>query len=75
MRSILRLFAGVLALLVSLAGTSAYGQGGATGAISGVVGFLGALDTGTVGDAVLGVALLAFGVAFPQIVLRVFRRY
>ncbi len=44
-------------------------------AIGGVVGFLGALDTGTVGDAVLGVALLAFGVAFPQIVLRVFRRY
>ncbi len=44
-------------------------------AIGGVVGFLGALDTGTVGDAVLGAALLAFGVAFPQIVLRVFRRY
>jgi hypothetical protein len=37
MRSILRLFAGVLALVVSLAGVSAYGQGGATGAISGVV--------------------------------------
>lgn len=44
-------------------------------AIGGVVGFLGALDTGTVGDAVLGVALLAFGVAFPQIVLRVFQCY
>jgi len=44
-------------------------------AIGGVVGFLGALDTGTVGDAVLGVAMLAFGVAFPQIVMRVFRRY
>jgi len=44
-------------------------------AIGGVIGFLGALDTGTVGDALLGVALLAFGVAFPQIVLRVFRRY
>jgi Carboxypeptidase regulatory-like domain/TonB dependent receptor len=37
MRSISRLLAGVLALVFSLAGTSAYGQGGATGAISGVV--------------------------------------
>jgi hypothetical protein len=37
MQSISRLLAGVLALVLSLAGTSAYGQGGATGAISGVV--------------------------------------
>ena len=37
MQNILRLLAGVLVLLVSLAGISAYGQGGATGAISGVV--------------------------------------
>ena len=37
MRSILKLFAGVLALVFSLAGIRAYGQGGATGAISGVV--------------------------------------
>jgi len=37
MRSIYRLLAGVLALAFSLAGTSAYGQGGATGAITGVV--------------------------------------
>src|SRR5258707_15404156 len=36
MQSISRLLAGALAL-VSLAGISAYGQGGATGAISGVV--------------------------------------
>jgi hypothetical protein len=37
MQSILRLFAGVLVFAVSLAGVSAYGQGGATGAVSGVV--------------------------------------
>jgi len=37
MQSISRLFAGALALVFSLAGTSVYGQGGATGAISGVV--------------------------------------
>ena len=37
MQSISRLLAGVFALVLSLAGTSAYGQGGATGAISGVV--------------------------------------
>jgi len=37
MRSISRLLAAVLALVFSLAGISAYGQGGATGAISGVV--------------------------------------
>ncbi len=37
MQSISRLLAGALALVFSLAGTSAYGQGGATGAISGVV--------------------------------------
>jgi Carboxypeptidase regulatory-like domain len=37
MQSISRLLAGVLALVLSLAGTVAYGQGGATGAISGVV--------------------------------------
>jgi len=37
MQSILRLFAGVLVFTVSLAGVSSYGQGGATGAVSGVV--------------------------------------
>src|ERR1700674_3761849 len=37
MQSISRLLAGVLALVFSLAGTIAYGQGGATGAITGVV--------------------------------------
>jgi hypothetical protein len=37
MQSISRVLAGVLTLVFSLAGTSAYGQGGATGAITGVV--------------------------------------
>jgi hypothetical protein len=37
MRSILRLLAGMLALVFSVAGISTYGQGGATGAISGLV--------------------------------------
>ncbi len=37
MRGIHRVFAGVLLLAGMLAGTNAYGQGGATGAISGVV--------------------------------------
>jgi hypothetical protein len=48
MRGISRLFAGVLLVVGMLAGASAYGQGGATGAISGVV-----VDTsgGSIGSA------------------------
>jgi hypothetical protein len=48
MRGISRLLAGVLLVVGMLAGTSAYGQGGATGAISGVV-----VDTsgGSIGSA------------------------
>ncbi len=44
-------------------------------AIGFAAGVTGAFTTGNAGDAVLGVALLAFGLAFPQLVLRIGRRY
>ncbi len=45
------------------------------GEIDFAAGITGALVSGQAWPAVLGVALFAFGVAFPQIVMRIFRRY
>jgi len=44
-------------------------------AIGFAAGITGAFTTSNPWDAALGVALLAFGLAFPQIILRIRRRY